>query len=77
MEKVLSDFSIGESGVVKSVNGEGWIRRRLFDMGVTPGTEVVLRKKAPFGDPLLIVLRGYELSLRKNEAGCVSVEVKR
>lgn len=77
MEKVLSDFSIGESGVVKSVNGEGWIRRRLFDMGVTPGTEVVLRKKAPFGDPLLIVLRGYELSLRKNEAGYVSVEVKR
>ena len=77
MEKKLCDFTIGQSGVVKSVNGEGWVRRRLFDMGVTPGTEVALRKRAPFGDPMLIVLRGYELSLRKSEAACVVTEVNK
>lgn len=49
MEKLLSDFTIGEQGVVKSVAGDGRIRRRLFDMGVTPGAEVYLRKKAPLG----------------------------
>ena len=75
MEKLLSEFDKGEAGVVKAVNGEGWVRRRLFDMGVTPGTEVIFRKRAPFGDPLLIALRGYELSLRKTEADCVVVEV--
>ena len=71
MEKLLSEFKIGESGVIKIVNGEGAMRRRLFDMGVTPGAVVTLRRKAPFGDPLEIRLRGYELTLRKTEAGCV------
>ena len=76
MEKLLSDFIIGESGVIKSVSGEGRVRRRLFDMGVTPGADVALRKKAPLGDPLEVTLRGYELTLRKAEAACVTVEVK-
>jgi Fe2+ transport system protein FeoA len=77
MTKLLSDFAIGESGVVKAVAGEGKIRRRLFDMGVTPGAEVILRKKAPLGDPIEINIRGYELTLRKTEAACVTMEVSR
>ena len=63
MTKLLSEFLIGEEGVVKSVLGEGKIRRRLFDMGVTPGAEILLRKKAPLGDPIEINIRGYELTL--------------
>ena len=77
MEKKLSEFKIGEKGTVKTVLGEGKIRRRLFDMGVTPGAEVYLRKKAPLGDPLEITIRGYELTLRKSEAECVSMEVQK
>lgn len=76
MEKLLSDFTIGEQGVVKSVAGDGRIRRRLFDMGVTPGAEVYLRKKAPLGDPLEVTIRGYELSLRKSEASAVLTEIE-
>lgn len=76
MEKLLSDFTIGEQGVVKSVAGDGRIRRRLFDMGVTPGAEVYLRKKAPLGDPLEVTIRGYELSLRKSEASAILTEVE-
>ena len=71
MEKKLSEFKIGESGVVKFVEGEGRIRRRLFDMGITPGALVYLRKKAPLGDPIEINIRGYELTLRKTEADLV------
>ena len=77
MEKKLSEFVIGEKGTVKTVAGEGKIRRRLFDMGVTPGAEVYLRKKAPLGDPLEVTIRGYELTLRKSEAECVSMEVQK
>ncbi len=76
MIKTLDIFSIGETGVIVKVNGEGRVRRRLFDMGLTPGAEVYLRKKAPLGDPIEITLRGYELSLRKDEAVNVEVEVK-
>ena len=72
--KLLSDLKIGESGTVTAVNGEGAIRRRLFDMGITPGAEVYLRKKAPLGDPIEIRLRGYELTLRKAEAAQVEME---
>ena len=74
--KLLSDFAVGEGGVIKTVTGEGKIRRRLFDMGVTPGAELIMRKKAPLGDPIEITIRGYELTLRKVEAACVEVEVK-
>lgn len=76
MTKLLSDFTVGESGVITKVNGEGRIRRRLFDMGVTPQAEVTMRKKAPLGDPIEVTVRGYELTLRKVEAACVEVEVK-
>ena len=75
MEKTLDTFSVGETGTIKTVSGEGKIRRRLFDMGVTPGAQVPLIKKAPLGDPIEINLRGYELSLRKTEAACVLTEV--
>lgn len=76
MQKTLSDFAIGETGVVKAVGGEGKIKRRLFDMGITPGAEIFLRKKAPLGDPIEITIRGYELTLRKSEAQFVNMEVK-
>lgn len=75
MEKRLSELSIGETGVIRLVGGDGKIRRRLFDMGVTPGAEVYLRKRAPLGDPIEITLRGYELTLRKSEADVVTMEV--
>jgi ferrous iron transport protein A len=71
MNKNLDAFSIGETGKVVKVNGEGRVRRRLFDMGVTPGAVVYLRKKAPLGDPIEITIRGYELTLRKDEAELV------
>lgn len=76
MEKRLSEFSIGETGVIRLVGGDGKIRRRLFDMGVTPGAEVYLRKRAPLGDPIEITLRGYELTLRNSEADVVTMEVE-
>lgn len=75
MEKTLDLFEIGEKGIVKSVVGEGKIKRRLFDMGITPGADVLMRKKAPLGDPIEITIRGYELTLRKTEAVCVNMEV--
>ncbi len=68
MLKRLDEFKIGETGLIKKVEGEGRLRRRLFDMGVTPGAKVYLRKKAPLGDPLEVTIRGYELTLRKSEA---------
>lgn len=75
MIQKLSDFVIGQSGVIKMVRGEGRVRRRLFDMGVTPGASVFLKKKAPLGDPIEINIRGYELTLRKDEASLVEVEL--
>lgn len=75
MIKKLSDFSVGETGKIVKVDGESRIKRRLFDMGVTPGAEVYLRKKAPLGDPVEITIRGYELTVRKSEADCVNMEV--
>ena len=74
MKKTLDEFIIGQSGVITAVGGDGKIRRRLFDMGVTPGAEVVLRKKAPLGDPIEVTMRGYELTLRKTEAQAVTCE---
>ena len=74
MGKFLCDFAVGESGTVKAGLGEGRVKRRLFDMGVTPGADVTLVKRAPLGDPLEVNLRGYQLSLRKSEAGCIETE---
>ncbi|HMM00099.1 MAG TPA: ferrous iron transport protein A [Bacilli bacterium] len=72
----LDKMKIGSSGLIKKVEGEGKIRRRLFDMGVTPGAVVLIKKQAPLGDPIEITLRGYELSLRKTEARNVFVEIE-
>lgn len=76
MLKKLSEFNIGETGQITNVDGEGRIRRRLFDMGITPGAEVYLRKKAPLGDPMEITIRGYELTLRKDEADLITLNWK-
>ena len=76
MLKKLDEFQVGETGLIKKVEGEGRLRRRLFDMGVTPGATVYLRKKAPLGDPLEVTIRGYELTLRKTEAQLVVLEVE-
>ena len=75
MVKTLDKFSIGESGVVVSVSGERKVKRRLYDMGITNGAEIYLRKKAPLGDPLEVTVRSYELSLRSVEAACITLEV--
>lgn len=75
MQKKLSDFRVGEKGIISTILGEGKIRRRLFDMGVTPGAEIFMRKRAPLGDPIEVTLRGYELTLRKTEAESVITEV--
>ena len=72
--RLLSKLGIGEKGIITAVRGEGAIRRRLFDMGITPGAEVYLRKKAPFGDPIEISIRGYELTLRKSEASQIEID---
>ena len=76
MLKKLDQIAKGETGLVKNVEGDGKIRRRLVDMGVTPGAVVTLRKKAPMGDPIEVTIRGYELSLRKAEAALVNIEVE-
>ncbi|MCQ2771795.1 MAG: ferrous iron transport protein A [Bacilli bacterium] len=73
----LGELEIGETGLIKKVEGEGRLRRRLFDMGVTPGAVVSIKKKAPLGDPIEITIRGYELSLRKDEASLVIMEVEK
>ena len=69
----LDQIRIGETCSIIKVNGEGRVRRRLFDMGVTPGITVYVRKKAPLGDPIEITIRGYELTLRSVEANLIEV----
>lgn len=76
MEKKLSEFLIGEKGIVKFVHGEGRLRRRLFDMGITPNADIELKKKAPLGDPIEVLVRGYHLTLRKTEADLVDMIIK-
>lgn len=75
MLKRLDNFAIGQQGIIKTVEADKKIKRRLFDMGITPGAHIMLRKLAPLGDPMEITIRGYELTLRKNEAACVTLEV--
>ena len=75
MEKKLSELVSGEKGGIVRIVADGKIRRRLFDMGVTPGAGIVMPKRAPLGDPLEVTVRGYELTLRKSEADCVVVDV--
>ena len=76
MSILLCDFKVGYKGVIKNVNWEGRVRRRLFDMGVTNGAEVVMVKKAPLGDPIEVTIRGYELTLRKDEAKLIEMELE-
>lgn len=64
----LKDAKIGETVTVKKLNGEGAVKRRIMDMGITKGAEIYVRKVAPLGDPIEITVRGYELSLRKADA---------
>lgn len=72
--KTLKDAKIGETVKVVKLHGEGAIKRRIMDMGLTKGVEVYLRKAAPFGDPIELTLRGYELSIRKADAQMIEVE---
>ena len=76
MKKKLDQFKIGETGVVTNIEGVGKIRRRLFDMGITPTASITLIKKAPLGDPIEVYVRGYELTLRKDEAKLITLEMK-
>ncbi|MGN0688160.1 MAG: ferrous iron transport protein A [Oscillospiraceae bacterium] len=64
----LKDAKVGKTVTVKKVNGEGALRRRIMDMGITKGVEITVRKVAPLGDPMEITVRGYELTLRKADA---------
>lgn len=73
-DMTLADIKIGESAYIRDVGGDGALRRRLLDMGLTPKTKVLLKKTAPLGDPLELFLRGYELTLRKEDAKNIKVE---
>ena len=72
--RTLRDVKIGESVKVKALKGEGPVKRRIMDMGITKGVEIYLRKVAPLGDPIEVNVRGYELTLRKSEAENIEVE---
>lgn len=72
--KSLKEVGIGESAVVVRIHGEGAIKRRIMDMGITKGVKITVRKLAPLGDPIEMTVRGYELSLRKADAELIEVE---
>ena len=72
--KTLKEVKVGKTARVVKLHGEGAVRRRLMDMGLTRGTEVLVRRVAPFGDPIELTLRGYELSLRRADAEMVEIE---
>ena len=72
--KNLRDAAIGTSVKVKKLHGEGAVKRRIMDLGITKGTEVFIRKVAPLGDPIEVTVRGYELSLRKQDAETIEIE---
>ena len=71
--KTLNNLKPGQSGVVDRITAEGALKRHFLDMGITKGVEVFVRKVAPLGDPLELTVRGYELSIRKDEAASVEV----
>ena len=72
--KTLKDVSIGQTVKVKKLTGEGPVKRRIMDMGITKGVEIYVRKVAPLGDPVEVTVRGYELSLRTADAEIIEVE---
>ena len=71
--KTLKEVKIGQSAIIKKLHGEGAVKRRIMDMGLTKGTEVYVRKVAPLGDPVEVTVRGYELSIRKADAEMIEV----
>jgi ferrous iron transport protein A len=71
--RTLKNVRIGETATVVRLHGEGALRRRIMDMGVTKGTEIFVRKVAPLGDPIELTVRGYELSIRKSDAEMIEV----
>lgn len=70
----LKDAKIGQTVTVKKITGEGAVKRRIMDMGITKGVEVYVRKVAPLGDPVEVTVRGYELSLRKADSQMIEVQ---
>ena len=72
--KTLRDVKGGETATIARLHGEGALKRRIMDMGLTRGTEVFVRKVAPLGDPMELTVRGYELSVRKGDAELIEVE---
>lgn len=72
--KTLKETKCGETVIVTKLSGAGPVKRRIMDMGITKGTEIFIRKVAPFGDPIEVNVRGYELSLRKEDAQMIEVE---
>ena len=72
--KTLRDVKIGETAVIEKLLGEGALKRRIMDMGLTKGTQVYVRKVAPLGDPMELTVRGYELSVRKADAELIEVK---
>ncbi len=72
--KTLKDVAVGQTVKVCRLGGEGAIRRRIMDMGITKGTDIYVRKVAPLGDPIEVTVRGYELSLRKGEAENILID---
>ena len=75
--RTIEDLTIGESGVISQVGGEGALRLRFLDMGLIPGTTVTLRKIAPMGDPIQIQVRGYELTIRREDARKIDLREER
>ena len=71
--KTLKDVKVGETATVEKLHGEGPVKRRIMDMGITKGVEIFVRKVAPLGDPMELNIRGYELSLRKADAEMIKV----
>ena len=72
--KTLKDIKVGEHAVIEKLHGEGALKRRIMDMGLTKGTQVYVRKVAPLGDPMELTVRGYELSVRKADAELIEVK---
>lgn len=72
--KTLKDAKVGETVKVIKLTGEGTVKRRIMDMGITKGVDIYIRKVAPLGDPVEVTVRGYELSLRKADADMITVE---
>ena len=70
----LGDAAVGSTVIVAKITGDAAYKRRIMDMGITKGSEIFIRKVAPLGDPVEITVRGYELSVRKNDAQCVLVK---